>query len=167
MLKSKIITGDSLERNEVLEITKRKKIPTISFYGIGTGHGSSAIDKKRRILGMKKIIYLDGAQELIDMNDAEGFFFKMLLEEVSKFSIDDDRYISSAIVKIDISYLNRTDKNKITRGFKALEKKNIVRRIKRGGYYCINPTMVVIDRFNDEYDYFMSLKTTFEPIALS
>jgi len=155
-----IATGD-FESGEELVIQKRRKTDKISYCALGDGKGSRSIDRIRKQFNKEKVIYMDAVQELINMNESEGFFFKLLVDEHTYFDLDAKKYIATSIVSIDIFALSRTEKNKVTRGFKSLEKKNIVRRIKRGGHYCINPTMLVVDEFNKEYDYYMSLNTTY------
>ena len=157
----RIISTNDFGSGEKLVIQKKRNTINISYCALGDGKGSRSIDKIRKQFNKKKVIYMDAVQELINMNESEGFFFKLLVDEHTYFDLDAKKYISTSIVNIDTSKLSNTEKNKITRGFKSLEKKNIVRRVKRGGHYCINPTMLVVDEFNKEYDYYMSLNTTY------
>ena len=102
--------------------------------------------------------------ELLAMTAQEGFLFQLLMEnrEIPDLS---KSYIRSNYSFIDSSKLSKTDKNRLSEGYKRLRKKDIVIRVKRGSY-LINPNFVMTndDLWSRELATYIDLVAKLKPI---
>ncbi len=132
------MTNVSLESNEELVISKRqiKEKPSFTLIGRGTMNNK---------LNLKSI---DLLQEVANMNSDEKFCFFEIKNKIT-FSPLDDKYIYQ--IKIKTSSMSNGKKNMFSRGYKLLNKKDIVRRIKQG-VYMINPLALIPNNFDLEWD---------------
>jgi hypothetical protein len=92
---------------------------------------------------------IDAVEQFETFTPQEWFVFKLLKEDVLQLD-DNNKYISSCIVQIDPTKLDAQERNKFTIGYKRLSSKSLVKRIKRGGHYMINPGLLIPKNYSTE-----------------
>lgn len=87
----------------------------------------------------------------------EWYVFKLLKQEALVWDIDEGKYITTCKVQINPKALTAQDRNKFTIGYKRLETKQLVKRVKRGGSYMINPNLLIPTKYNAEQAEWLTL----------
>ena len=131
-----MIVNVHLEKDEILE-KKKKTEPKPAYQKIGNGIMNHKI--KHRSIDLLK--------EIAQMNADEKFCFFAI-----KDKIHFDPHKNDFIYQVNISptrIFSSSDAVKFRRGFKLLESKDIVRRVKRG-VYMITPLGLIPNNFAEE-----------------
>lgn len=113
-----------LEQDETL-VKKKKTKKTPNYYRVGNG-----------TMNKHKIQSVDILRELAMMTKAEQFVFLVIKDGITF----ENGY--EPVVRIDRKELTTTQVQYLDKGYKLLEAKDLVRRIKRG-HYMINPNALV------------------------
>lgn len=100
---------------------------------------------------------IDAIEQFETFTPQEWYVFKLLKQEALFWDIDIGKYVTTCKVQIDSSLLNVQDRNKFTIGYKRLESKSLVKRIKRGGHYMINPNLLIPTRYTTEQSEWIKL----------
>ena len=152
----KITLEINKDKDVVLSVksNSKPKQDRLPFMMVTIGLKNRKIEK-RRTTPMKVI---NGVEALLDMNATEAWFFKMLLKGMQQIHPVTLAHYTTVRVKIDVSKFTSSEKVMSAKAYKSLRSKDIVRRIKRGGHYCINPTVIQVDNIEHEYDFYNSLK---------
>ena len=104
----------------------------------------------------KRYTQMDAIDIMSTFTPQEWRFIKLLKE---KMNIQDDEYkiYTTCTVKIDTREFTSQDRNVLSTAYKRLFEKDIVRRVKRGGYYMINPNFIVPRDYKAELHDFYDL----------
>jgi hypothetical protein len=94
-----------------------------------------------------KVQSIDLLQEVAEMNSDEKFCFFMIKDKIT-WDEYDKKYICQ--VRIYSKHMTQGERNMFSRGFKLLNHKDIVRRVKRGTY-MINPSALIPKDFEHEW----------------
>jgi len=97
---------------------------------------------------------IDIVDAMAEMTSAEIFCFKTIYDKVKKsirYTEDCGRYKCKFDYIVKISIKDKQNQKKFLSGFKSLESKDIIRRIKRG-YYMISPYMLIDSNGVQEYN---------------
>ena len=130
------MTTIHLEPDEAIKKIKiNNKKP--NFYMIGKGTMNHEL----------KVKSIDLLNEAMKMTSDEKFTFNKIRNGI-EWDIYDKKYIYA--VKIKSKNYTPSQKVIFSRGYKALNEKDIVRRIKRGTY-MINPSALIPKNFEEEW----------------
>jgi hypothetical protein len=97
---------------------------------------------------------IDLLQEVADMNSDEKFCFFQIKDKI-EWSTYDNRFLYQ--IRIFSKDYTQSKRNMFNRGFKSLNQKDIVRRVKRGTY-MINPSALIPNNFDEAWDIWTSLQ---------
>ena len=149
MLDTKIISQLSLTVPEGKELSISTKTKGTVPYHFCYGNGMN----NKRI----NVEPIDAIEQFETFTPQEWYVFKLLKQEALFWDIDIGKYVTTCKVQIDFSLLNAQDRNKFTIGYKRLESKSLVKRIKRGGHYMINPNLLIPTRYTTEQSEWIKL----------
>lgn len=97
---------------------------------------------------------IDAIDQFETFTPQEWFVFKLLKQEALYWDMDEGKYITTCKVQIKPNLLDAQGRNKFTIGYKRLEAKSLVKRIKRGGYYMINPNLLIPSKYlREQYEW--------------
>ena len=151
MSDKQIISQISLTIPEGKELSISTKAKGTVPYHFCYGNGM-----KNKRINMQPI---DAIEQFETFTPQEWYVFKLLKQEALYWDMDEGKYITTCKVQINPKLLNAQDRNKFTIGYKRLESKSLVRRIKRGGHYMINPNLLVPSKYLREQSDWDSLST--------
>jgi len=106
------------------------------------------IGKKKKNKINKGIFYMirkdkkdDGIDIILNMTSVEKYIFKLLKDKIS--------YEDNTVL-FDTSILSNADKQRFSKGFKGLEKKNLIKRLNRSGsknIFLFNPNFIIPNNY--------------------
>ena len=135
------------EKEIVISSKKREHIP--GFIMIGNGIGKRMRDGAL----MEPIDALDLFQTF---SPQEWFVFNTLRKYCIKKDEITNKYYTTCKVKIE-PIRESNDKKRFKEGYKRLKEKNVVLRLKRGGWYFINPNIIIPTCYENELIEYITL----------
>lgn len=129
---------ERLEQDGSINISYKKDPKLPAFWMVSKGFYLKKI--KRDTIDLLKAV--------AEMTSDEKFTFFTVKDNI-QFDVDNNKYIYQ--VKLSFKGRSNTDKTKFKRGFKLLQKKGLVKRVKRS-VYMISPLALVPNakQFNEE-----------------
>lgn len=100
---------------------------------------------------------IDAIEQFETFTPQEWYVFKLLKQEALVWDMDEGKYVTTCKVQINPKVLTAQDRNKFTIGYKRLETKQLVKRVKRGGSYMINPNLLIPTKYNAEQAEWLTL----------
>lgn len=149
MTDTQIISQISLTVPEGKELNISTKIKGTVPYHFSYGNGKF----NKRI----NVNPIDAIEQFETFTPQEWYVFKLLKQEALIWDMDEGKYITTCKVQINPKVLTAQDRNKFTIGYKRLETKQLVKRIKRGGSYMINPNLLIPTKYNTEQAEWLAL----------
>ena len=142
MSDKQIISQISLTVPEGKELSISTKSKGVAPYHFSYGNGMM----NKRI----NVEPIDALAQFKTFTPQEWYVIELLQQEALVWDIDDGKYVTTCKVHINPRTLNAQDRNKFTIGYKRLESKSLVKRVKRGGSYMINPNLLIPTKYNAE-----------------
>ncbi len=133
------------------ELKKKKKTYSPYVFRFGNGANNSFLFRNE-----KRYKPMDAIEIMSTFTPQEWRFIKLLKDEMN---VQDEEYkvYTTCSVKIDTKGLTPKDRKVFSTAYKRLHEKDIVRRIKRGGYYMINPNFIVPRDYKTELQNYYDL----------
>ena len=129
----------TLEKTVITDLEKKKPRKIPNFYMIGI-----TVTNKH---GLKGIDLID---EVINSSKAAQYTIKWIKDAITYGN-------RNGVVKIEMKELNNVQQQQFQKGFKELNEKNLMRRVKRS-HYMINPNALIPSEYDEAMDIWSSLE---------